>query len=189
RCARRRFLQPERLPRLDLPRPGGALHAAADRGGPRGARPRVHRLRMAGPRHPGAVPGPLSRRSRADQSRALASIRDGPARHLRVHVSVLGAQAAGISGDAAGMNYNPLGPQRVGRSLTMHAFDRMCRAIAAGLLVVAVAGISAGPAYAQSKSSKAKSAATTLPEPLTHDSIRELVSRLSDEDVRKLLID
>jgi hypothetical protein len=42
---------------------------------------------------------------------------------------------------------------------------------------------------AQSKSSKAKSAATTLPEPLTHDSIRELVSRLSDEDVRKLLID
>ncbi len=71
----------------------------------------------------------------------------------------------------------------------MHAFDRMCRAIAAGLLVLAVAGISVDPAYAQSKSSKAKPAATTLPEPLTHDSIRELVSRLSDEDVRKLLID
>ena len=49
--------------------------------------------------------------------------------------------------------------------------------------------IAVDPACAQSKSSKAKAAATALPEPLTHDSIRELVSRLSDEDVRKLLID
>ena len=73
----------------------------------------------------------------------------------------------------------------------MHAFDRVCRAIAAGLLALAVLGVTvgAGPAFAQSKSGKAKAAATTLPEPLTHDSIRELVSRLSDEDVRKLLID
>jgi small-conductance mechanosensitive channel len=72
----------------------------------------------------------------------------------------------------------------------MHAFDRMFRAIAAGLLVLVVAGVGADPAHAQGKSGKAKAAAaTTLPEPLTHDSIRELVSRLSDEDVRKLLID
>ncbi len=72
----------------------------------------------------------------------------------------------------------------------MHAFDRMCRAIAVGLLVVAVSGAGVGPADAQSKPAKTKSAAATaLPEPLTHDSIRELVSRLSDEDVRKLLLD
>jgi len=69
----------------------------------------------------------------------------------------------------------------------MHAVGRMCRAIAVGLLAVAVVGV--GPAFAQSKSSKSRPDATALPEPLTHDSIRELVSRLSDEDVRKLLID
>ena len=28
-----------------------------------------------------------------------------------------------------------------------------------------------------------------MPEPLTHESVRELVSRLSDEEVRKLLLD
>ena len=71
----------------------------------------------------------------------------------------------------------------------MHPLDRMCRAIAAGLLVVAVAVFAVDPACAQSKTSKATSAATALPEPLTHDSVRELVSRLSDEEVRKLLID
>jgi hypothetical protein len=71
----------------------------------------------------------------------------------------------------------------------MHMFDRVCRAIAAGLLALAVAGICVGPAFAQSKSSKAKVAATALPDPLTHDSIRELVSRLSDDEVRKLLLD
>ena len=70
----------------------------------------------------------------------------------------------------------------------MHAFDRMCRAIAVGLLAVGVAAIAVGPADAQ-KATKSKAAATALPEPLTHESIRELVSRLSDEDVRKLLID
>ena len=71
----------------------------------------------------------------------------------------------------------------------MHAFDRMCRAMAVGLLTLAVAAIAVGPAGAQSHSGKTKAASTALPEPLTHDSIRELVSRLSDEDVRKLLID
>jgi hypothetical protein len=65
----------------------------------------------------------------------------------------------------------------------------MCRAVAVVLLAVAVVGLGASPAFAQSKSGKPKAAATALPEPLTHDSIRELVSRLSDEDVRKLLID
>ena len=71
----------------------------------------------------------------------------------------------------------------------MYAFDRIGRLIVAGLLALAVAGIGIDPAFAQSKSSKAKPDATALPEPLTHDSVRELVSRLSDEDVRKLLID
>ena len=71
----------------------------------------------------------------------------------------------------------------------MHAFDRMGRAVAVGLLTIAVAFIAVDPACAQSKNSKSKSAATALPEPLTHESVRELVSRLSDEDVRKLLID
>ena len=47
----------------------------------------------------------------------------------------------------------------------MHAFDRMCRAIAVGLLAVAVA-VLAGPADAQ-KATKTKAAATALPEPLT----------------------
>ena len=68
----------------------------------------------------------------------------------------------------------------------MYAVDRMCRALAACLLGVAL--IAVAPAFAQSKNAKPKQEATTLPEPLTHDSIRELVSRLSDEDVRKLLI-
>jgi small-conductance mechanosensitive channel len=73
----------------------------------------------------------------------------------------------------------------------MNLFDRVCRALAAGLLGLAVVGASVGasPAFAQSKGSKAKAPATALPDPLTHDSIRELVSRLSDEDVRKVLID
>jgi small-conductance mechanosensitive channel len=68
----------------------------------------------------------------------------------------------------------------------MHAFDRVFRALAACLLAVAV--VAAGPAFAQGKSAKPKHEATALPEPLTHDSIRELVSRLDDEEVRKLLI-
>ena len=68
----------------------------------------------------------------------------------------------------------------------MYAFDRMCRAFAACLLAVAV--VAAGPSFAQGKPAKPKHEAMTLPEPLTHDSIRELVSRLSDEDVRKLLV-
>ena len=71
----------------------------------------------------------------------------------------------------------------------MSAFHRMCRMLAACLLAVAVVGAGVDSAFAQSKSSKSKPAATTLPEPLTHESIRELVSRLSDEEVRKLLID
>ena len=72
----------------------------------------------------------------------------------------------------------------------MYAFDRICSALAACLLAVAVvvATTAAGPTFAQSKPAKPKHESTALPEPLTHESIRELVSRLSDEDVRKLLI-
>ncbi len=69
----------------------------------------------------------------------------------------------------------------------MYAFDRMCRAILVGLFAVACAAIAAFPAAAQTNASKAK--AIALPEPLTKESVRELVSRLSDAEVRKLLLD
>jgi small-conductance mechanosensitive channel len=69
----------------------------------------------------------------------------------------------------------------------MYAFDRMCRAIVVGLLVAACATVAAFPAEAQTRATKAK--AVALPEPLTKESVRELVSRLSDEEVRKLLLD
>jgi len=68
----------------------------------------------------------------------------------------------------------------------MYAFDRVFRALAACLLAMAIVAV--GPAFAQGKSAKPKQEATALPEPLTHESIRELVSRLDDEAVRKLLI-
>ena len=69
----------------------------------------------------------------------------------------------------------------------MYAFDRMCRVILVGLLAAACAALAAFPAAAQTHATKAK--ATALPEPLTHESVRELVSRLSDEEVRRLLLD
>jgi small-conductance mechanosensitive channel len=69
----------------------------------------------------------------------------------------------------------------------MYAFDRMCRAIVVGLLVAACATVAAFPAEAQTRATKTK--AIALPEPLTKESVRELVSRLSDEEVRKLLLD
>ncbi|MDH5245377.1 MAG: mechanosensitive ion channel [Betaproteobacteria bacterium] len=69
----------------------------------------------------------------------------------------------------------------------MHALDRICRAIAVGAMAAACAVAIAVPSVAWAQSNKAK--ATALPEPLTHESVRELVSRLSDEEVRKLLLD
>ena len=45
------------------------------------------------------------------------------------------------------------------------------------------------PGLAKDKAGPAGAAATKLPEPLTRESIRELVSRLDDAEVRKLLID
>jgi small-conductance mechanosensitive channel len=67
------------------------------------------------------------------------------------------------------------------------ALHRHYLAIVVGVLAVACAAVVTAPAQAQSASSKPK--AIALPEPLTHESVRELVSRLSDAEVRKLLID
>jgi hypothetical protein len=69
----------------------------------------------------------------------------------------------------------------------MYMFDRTYRAIAVGLLAVTCAAAAAFPAGAQSNAVKPK--ATALPEPLTQESVRELVSRQSDEQVRQLLIE
>ena len=69
----------------------------------------------------------------------------------------------------------------------MYAFDRTCRAMLFGLLAAACAAAVVVPSEASAQSHKAKT--TALPEPLTHESVRELVSRLSDEEVRKLLLD
>jgi moderate conductance mechanosensitive channel len=45
-----------------------------------------------------------------------------------------------------------------------------------------------GVSYAKTKEAEHKAAPAKLPEPLTHEAIRELVSRLSDSEVRALLI-
>ncbi len=70
----------------------------------------------------------------------------------------------------------------------MYRRDSWLRTIVVGLVVGACAALAALPVGAQSPSTKTKATATALPEPLTHDSVRELVSRLSDEEVRKLLL-
>jgi len=69
----------------------------------------------------------------------------------------------------------------------MSVFDRICRAVAVGLAAVACVAAVMAPSEAWAQAHKAK--AITLPEPLTKESVRELVSRLSDEEVRKLLLD
>ena len=69
----------------------------------------------------------------------------------------------------------------------MHAFDRVRHGILAVLVAVVWAAVTALPASAQTKS--ALGDATALPQPLTQESVRELVSRLSDEEVRQLLIE
>jgi small-conductance mechanosensitive channel len=69
----------------------------------------------------------------------------------------------------------------------MPVFDRVCRAVAVGAAAVACVAAVMAPPEAWAQAHKAKSIA--LPEPLTKESVRELVSRLSDEEVRKLLLD
>jgi len=69
----------------------------------------------------------------------------------------------------------------------MSQIDRICRTLRVGLAAVVLAMVAAFPAGAKDASAAAK--APALPEPLTKESVRELVSRLSDEEVRKLLLD
>ena len=58
--------------------------------------------------------------------------------------------------------------------------------MALGAIAMALAVL---PAVSQAKAKEAApKAEPKLPEPLTHDAIRELVSRLSDKEVRTLLI-
>lgn len=71
----------------------------------------------------------------------------------------------------------------------MSTMNRICRATLAGLLAVACAAMAVVPASAQTHATKPKPAATALPEPLTQEAVRELVSRLSDEQVRQLLLE
>ncbi|MEO8304991.1 MAG: mechanosensitive ion channel family protein [Betaproteobacteria bacterium] len=68
----------------------------------------------------------------------------------------------------------------------MFGFSRFRRVWAVGLAVV-LAATAAVPAVA--KNSPGGSDVPALPEPLTRESVRELVSRLSDDEVRKLLLD
>jgi len=69
----------------------------------------------------------------------------------------------------------------------MYLFDRAFRTIVVGFLAVTCAAVAAFPAGAQTNAAKLK--ATALPEPLTQESVRELVARQSDEQVRQLLIE
>ncbi len=59
------------------------------------------------------------------------------------------------------------------------------------LLIACVAclWLASGPALAKEKPSQSAAAASALPEPLTREAIRELVSRLDDTEVRRLLIE
>jgi len=69
----------------------------------------------------------------------------------------------------------------------MYMLDRTCRTIVVGLLAVLCGAVVAFPANAQSNATKP--GATALPEPLTPETVRELVARQSDEQVRQLLIE
>jgi len=61
-------------------------------------------------------------------------------------------------------------------------WGRTCATLALAAALVA-------PYAADAKDSAGATKAAGLPEPLTREAVRELVSRMSDEDVRKLLID
>ena len=71
--------------------------------------------------------------------------------------------------------------------VAMPQIGRALRRSIALLAVVALALCSALPGWA--KDPPAADKVPALPQPLTKESIRELVSRLSDDDVRKLLLD
>jgi hypothetical protein len=128
----------------------------------------------------------------------LARARNGSTRHLRADVPVLGAKARGaigadvLSGAQIAAWARPTAlPIRLAvvearEDHDVRASIECFRALATCFLALAVVAV--GPAWAQSKSEKPKHEATALPQPLTHESIRELVSRLDDADVRKLLI-
>jgi len=70
----------------------------------------------------------------------------------------------------------------------LHRLTTVCASIIAALLLAA----SAAPGFAKDAApapSGAPAGPAALPDPLTKEAVRELVSRLSDEEVRKLLID
>jgi small-conductance mechanosensitive channel len=69
----------------------------------------------------------------------------------------------------------------------MAQIDRMFRRSIAFVAVVVLALCAALPGWA--KDPPAAQKVPSLPEPLTKESIRELVARLSDDEVRKLLLD
>ena len=69
----------------------------------------------------------------------------------------------------------------------MSQTERVRRASVVGLVALALAAGVAFPASAQNPPAEPKVSA--LPEPLTKESVRELVARLSDDEVRKLLLD
>ena len=69
----------------------------------------------------------------------------------------------------------------------MSLTERVRRASVAGLIALALA---AGAALAATpKGAPSTAHAAALPEPLTKESVREVVARLSDDEVRKLLLD
>src|SRR5947208_2672899 len=72
------------------------------------------------------------------------------------------------------------------RRETMSLTVRVRRMGVAGLLAVVVA---AGAEFADAAKGPPAAHEPTLPEPLTKESVRELVARLSDDDVRKLLLE
>jgi small-conductance mechanosensitive channel len=69
----------------------------------------------------------------------------------------------------------------------MSQTERVRRASVVGLVALALAAGVAFPASAQNPPAEPK--VSVLPEPLTKESVRELVARLSDDEVRKLLLD
>ena len=69
----------------------------------------------------------------------------------------------------------------------MSQIERGLRRCVACLAALAIAFCIAMPGWA--KDAPAAASVPALPQPLTKESIRELVARLSDDDVRKLLLD
>ena len=69
----------------------------------------------------------------------------------------------------------------------MSLIGRVRWASVAGLIAVVLAAGAVFPAMA--KDPLATAAVPALPEPLTKEAVRELVSRLSDDEVRRLLLD